>query len=321
MTTTSASVDVWHCHLGHISIDSILKMSHSGMAKGMDVIGNKSESAYCEECEVSGHTRLIILKETLTCSNEVLGRIFSDVCEVQTITCEGYRYFITFVDDHSRFLTIHPMKKKSDALDSFKDFLAESKHQSGKKLKILHTNGGGEYFSTDFIQFLMSSGIVHKKTNPNTPQENGVAEHVNRTLVTMSIALLESIKTQIGFTAWPHTLRHATLIKNIVPHSALPDGTSPYQLWTGNKPSVSTICTFGCKATLSIPTKHHNKLSSHLITGLHLGLIVGKKAFIIYDPTTCKIHKSHDIHFFEGTTDSDRVMIEIPAVESLSHIV
>ncbi len=137
----------------------------------------------------------------------------------------------------------------------------------------------------------------------------------------MSIALLESIKTQIGCTAWPYALRHATLIKNIVPHSALPDGTSPYQLWTGNKPSVSTICTFGCKATLSIPKKHHDKLSSHLITGIHLGLIVGKKAFIIYDPTTCKIHKSHDIHFFEGTTDSERVMIEIHAVESSSHVV
>ena len=74
MTTASASVDVWHRCLGHISIDSILKMSHSGMAKGMDVIGSKSdESTYCEECEVSGHTRSIILKETLTQSNEVLG--------------------------------------------------------------------------------------------------------------------------------------------------------------------------------------------------------------------------------------------------------
>src|SRR5260370_18228423 len=90
MTTVSAPVDVWHHHLGHISIDSILKMSRSGMAKGMDVIGNKSESAYCEECKASGHTQSIIPKETLTCSNEVLGHIFSDVCEVQTITHEGY---------------------------------------------------------------------------------------------------------------------------------------------------------------------------------------------------------------------------------------
>src|SRR5260370_30315941 len=207
MMTTSASVDVWHCHLGHISIDTIMKMSCSGMAKGMDMIGNKSDvSTYCEECEASDHTQSVILKETLTWSHEVLGYIFSDVCEVQTVTCKGYWYFITFVDDHSQFLIVHPMKKKSNALELFKDFLVEAECQSGKKLKVLHTDGGGEYFSTDFIQYLTSSGIVHEKTNPDTPQENGIAEWVNQTLVTMSIALLESIKTEIGHTAWPYAL-------------------------------------------------------------------------------------------------------------------
>jgi len=91
MTTASASVNIWHAHLGHISIDSILKMSHSGMAKGMDIIGNKRDaSTYCEECEASGHTRSIIPKETLTHSHEVLGHVFSDVCEVQMITRKGY---------------------------------------------------------------------------------------------------------------------------------------------------------------------------------------------------------------------------------------
>ncbi len=99
-----------------------------------------------------------------------------------------------------------PMKKKSDALELFKDFLAKAECQSGKKLKVLCTDGGGKYFSTDFIQFLKSSGIVHEKTNPNMPQENGVAEQVNQTLVTMSIVLLESIKSEIGHTAWPYAL-------------------------------------------------------------------------------------------------------------------
>ena len=98
------------------------------------------------------------------------------------------------------------MKKKSDALELFKDFLAESECQSGKKLRILCTDGGGKYFSTDFILFLKNSGIIHEKTNPDMPQENGMAEHMDHTLVTMSIALLESIKSTIGHTAWPYAL-------------------------------------------------------------------------------------------------------------------
>src|SRR5258708_2303866 len=271
-------------------------MSCSGMAKGMDVIGNRHDtSTYCHECEASGHTHLTIPKETLTHSHDVLGHVFSDVCEVQTITREGYQYFITFVDDHSRFLTIHLMKKKSDALEAFKDFLMEAECQSGKKLKVLHTDGGGEYFSTKFIQYLKNSGIVHEKTNPDTPQENGMAECVNRTLVTMSIAMLESTKSKIGCTAWPYALRHATLIKNIVPHSSLPDGVSP--------------------------DKHRDKLSSHSMTGIHLGLAVGKKAFVIYNPVTNRVHETHDVHFFEGMPESEQVMIEVPGVDSPSHVV
>src|SRR5260370_12542981 len=121
----------------------------------------------------------------------------------------------------------------------------------------------------------------------------------------MSISLLESIKSQIGHTTWPYALQHATLIKNIIPHSSLPDGISPYELWMGNKPSLSTTCTFGCKATLAIPEKQHNKLSSHSITGVHLGLATGKKAFVLYDPITQRIHESHDIHFFELTPHSE----------------
>ncbi len=213
------------------------------------------------------------------------------------------------------------MKKKSDALEAFKDFLMEAECQLGKKLKVLCTNGGGEYFSAEFIQYLKNSGIIHEKTNPNTPQENGMAECVNRTLVTMSIAMLKSTKSNIGHTAWPYALQHATLIKNIVPHSSLPNGVSPYELWTGNKPSVSTICTFGCKATLTIPDKHHDKLSSCSMTGIHLGLAVGKKAFMIYDPATSRVHESCDVHFFEGMPESEWVTIEVPSVDSPSHVV
>src|SRR5258708_18557486 len=297
-------------------------MVWSGMVKGMDVIGGKKDvSVYCEECERSGHTRSPIPKETLTQSQCVLGCIFSYICEVQTITHEGFQYFITFVNNFSQFITVYPIKKKSDALDIFKDFLVESKRQTDKKLKVFHTDGGGEYFSNDFIQYLSNHGIVHEKTNPDTPQENGIVEQVNRTMISMTIAMLESVKSSIRCTAWPYALCHAALIKNIIPHSALPPDMSLFELWTGNKPSVSTICTFGCNATLAIPKKQRDKLGNRSISGLHLGLALGKKAFLVYDPNTCRIHKSCDVHFFEGSPNSECVTIEIPDVESQSHVV
>jgi len=122
------------------------------------------------------------------------------------VTHKGYQYFITFIDNYSQFITIHPNKKKSDALKTFKDFLVKSEHQTGHKLKIFQTDGGGEYFSNDFIQYLTNHGIVHEKTNLDTLQENGVAKHVNQTMVTMTIIMLEGIKSSIGHTAWPYAL-------------------------------------------------------------------------------------------------------------------
>ena len=130
-------------------MDLILRMMCSGMVKGMDVIGRKSieGQTYCSECEVSSHHCNPIPSKTHTCSKEVLGQVFSDICEVQTVTREGFKYFITFVDNFSHYLVVYPMKNKSDALQKFKEFLTKAEHQTGFKLKIFRTNGGGKYFS------------------------------------------------------------------------------------------------------------------------------------------------------------------------------
>src|SRR5260370_1189721 len=104
----------------------------------------------------------------------------------------------------------------------------------------------------------------------------------------MTITMLKSVKSLVRQTAWPYALQHTILIKNIIPHSTLPNGQSPYILWMGNKPSLSTIHTFGCNATIAIPEKQCDKLLSCSITGIHLILAIGKKAFFVYDPNTHK---------------------------------
>ena len=101
--TASASLDVWHARLGHISMDSTLMMMRSNMVKGMEVVGRKMIEGltHCSECESSSHHRNPIPSETHTRLDKVLGCILSDVCEVQAVTHKGFRYFITFVDDYS----------------------------------------------------------------------------------------------------------------------------------------------------------------------------------------------------------------------------
>ena len=91
-------------------------------------------------------------------------------------------------------------------LSKFKEYLAKAEQQLNSKLKILRTDGGGEYFSSEFTEYLQSIGILHEKTNPCTPQENGVAKRVNWTLVTMTITMLKHVEPLLGHITWPYAI-------------------------------------------------------------------------------------------------------------------
>ena len=165
-------------------------------------------------------------------------------------------------------------------------------------------------------------GILHEKTNPRTPQENGVAERVNWTLVTMTIAMLKCVEAQLGHSAWPYAIRHAALIKNVSPHSSLPDDVTPYERYTGNKPSISIIRSFSCKVTIHTHRDLRSKLDDHSTLGIHLGVAQGKKAFLVYNPLTHKVNESRDVHFFEqNETESEHVTIKVESLDSPTHVV
>ncbi|KAK4833980.1 hypothetical protein QYF36_014383 [Acer negundo] len=119
-------------------------------------------------------------------ATECLGLIHTDVCGPMSIQARGgYEYFITFTDDYSRFGYVYLMRHKSDAFDMFKAFKAEVENQLEKHIKILRSNRGGEYLSGEFQQYLIDNGIVSQFSAPGTPQQNGVAERRNRTLLDM----------------------------------------------------------------------------------------------------------------------------------------
>ncbi len=105
---------------------------------------------------------------------------------METSTVKGFHYFITFTDDYSRFTYVSFCKTKDNALAAFKTWKVHVEKETGKSLKILCTDGGGEYASTAFNSFLAECGIKHETTNVYTPQENGVSEHANRTINTLA---------------------------------------------------------------------------------------------------------------------------------------
>lgn len=95
----------------------------------------------------------------------------------------GSKYILTFTDDYTRYVTVYFLKRKSEVYEKFQEYVNMVENFTGLKVKMLRTDNGGEYVSNDFSKHCASKGIIHQYTNPYTPEQNGVSERLNRTLV------------------------------------------------------------------------------------------------------------------------------------------
>jgi transposase InsO family protein len=99
-------------------------------------------------------------------------------------------YYVSFIDDFLRNTWIYFLRKKSEAFDRFKEFKALVENQTEKKIKVLRKDNGGEYFGNEFEELCKKCGIERQKTTPYTPQQNGVVERMNMTLMEKTRCML-----------------------------------------------------------------------------------------------------------------------------------
>lgn len=144
--------------------------------------------------------------------------------------------------------------------------------------------------------FCGDHGIKHNTTAPYTPQQNGVVERRNQTVVEMVRCLLKSMKVPPRF--WGEAVRTAVHILNRSPTKSL-RGQTPYQAWFGKKPGVKHLRTFGCTAFVKTVGPGSSKLTDRSVRGVFLGYEPGSKAYRVYDPVNDKLLVSRDVVFDE----------------------
>ena len=144
------------------------------MVNGLQVIHEKSIS--CEDCIIGKHKR-----DNFPCSTyrskKHLEIVHTDLCgSIQSQSIGGIFYFLTFIYDFSKKIWIYFIKKKSEMFSRFKDFKALTQRNSGKFMKVLRSNGEGEYDSNDFSYFYKKHGIQRNFATRYTPRQNGVVK-------------------------------------------------------------------------------------------------------------------------------------------------
>ncbi|KAJ9552766.1 hypothetical protein OSB04_016811 [Centaurea solstitialis] len=280
---------LWHCRLGHINKKRVELLLKGGF------LGNFDYKPFdnCESCLSGKMTKQPFNNENER-ATDLLEIIHTDVCgPFSHVARGGYRYFITFTDDFSRYGYVYLMRHKSESFDRFKEFQNEVQNQLDKRIKFLRSDRGGEYLSDEFDNDLMECGIVSQLTPPYTPQMNGVSERRNRTLLDMVRTMMCHSTVPISF--WGHALETAAHILNRAPTKSVEK--TLYELWKGKKPNISFLKIWGCEVYVKRPTSE--KLRPKSDKCFFVGYAKTTVGYYFYNPEENKVFVARNGKFLE----------------------
>jgi len=170
--------------------------------------------------------------------------------------------------------------------------------ETREKVNFLRTDSRGEYIGGEFQRWLKSKGIHHEFTNPSTPQENSMAERLNRTIFEMMRSMMFDTKLPKSF--WTFAVNYSQEILNRLPTRALTKKMTPFEALYKRKPLVVHMQIFGCPVYMYIPNAKQGKLDAKAVSGLFVGLSQNRKAYIVADSQNLlKVYISRDMTFLE----------------------
>ncbi|KAI5332874.1 hypothetical protein L3X38_023003 [Prunus dulcis] len=220
---SKASIHTWHKRLGHPHSAVLKTIVTSNQLPLEDSSFSKPQ---CTDCILGKATRLPFTPSS-SVSTTPLELVHSDVWGPSPIdSCTGYRYYVLFLDDYTKYSWIFPLKFKSDVCEVFKVFKAKMENVLNSKIKYLRSDSGGEYLSTGFQTFLNQQGIIHQFSCPHTPQQNGSAERKHRHIVELARTFLAA--SGVPHKYWVDAFLTATYVINRLPHTT--SHMSPWQL-------------------------------------------------------------------------------------------
>lgn len=294
----SLPIKIWHERMGHLNWDAIKRTRH----EDSPLLGIKLDSSEprgtCEGC-IAGKEKRRTFKSSGHRASEPLEIIHSDLAgPMESVSIGGNRYFVIFLDDRTSHVWVVLLKSKDQTLGVFKTFAAMIQKQTGRNIKTFRSDRGGEFMSAEFSEYLEESGISRETSAPRTPQQNGFAERMMRTLVGSARAMLQHAGLSKGF--WSEAIITATHIHNRSPRRGL-SWKTPHELFFGRAPDISYLRVFGCRAWVYTPKDQRKKWDANSQPMILMGYEPGSKAYRLWNPKTRSIVVSASARFDETT--------------------
>ena len=268
------------------------------LASGMKYKANDFNK--CEPCILGKMKRASVPKKSESSTSHILELVHTDVCGPFELPSHGgSRYFVSFTDDFSRYTVVYFLKNKSEVFSKFKEYKKMMENSTGgeiKQLNIIRSDNGGEYTSTEFKRYCSEFGSAHQFTTPYTPEQNGVSERFNRTIMEAARSML--IHAHLPLSFWAEAISCATYLRNRSPSSSIP-GKTPYEFWFGKKPDLSNLRVFGCVSYVHIPSELRKKLDPKSDKCVFMGYPEDTKGYKLYNLNTKRFLRSRSILFCE----------------------
>jgi hypothetical protein len=293
------SMSTWHQRLGHVNHQYIHKMANSNMIDGLN-INNAAESFLpCEGCAYGKSHRTPFPTDGRKRATSVGELIHSDICGPMSVpSIGGSRYYVLFKDDFSGFRVVHFIRQKSEASELFKLFVIRLHSETGQRVHTLRSDNGGEYGGKEFNSWLSKKGIKHESSAPYNPEQNGVSERANRTVVESARSLIHMKKLPLEL--WAEAINCAVYTLNRVMSRTI--STTPYEAWFKTKPNVGHFKVFGSEAYVHIPECNRKKLDPKSEKCFFVGYSETHKAYRFWNADQRKIKISRDAIFNEEST-------------------
>ena len=162
----------------------------------------------CEACELGKSHRLPFPKKTsIVKAHSIMDIVHSDVCGPMPVpTHDGFRYYVSFIDEKSKFAVIYLIQRKDQVFEKLKSYIALVKNKFNRNIQILRSDNGGEYIGNEFKNYCDENGIERQFSAPYTPEQNGVAERLNRTLMEKTRTIL--LKSKLPLNLWGEALKY-----------------------------------------------------------------------------------------------------------------
>ncbi|GJY64901.1 putative ribonuclease H-like domain-containing protein [Tanacetum coccineum] len=291
---TSDESKLWHRRLGHLNFKTMNKLVKGNLVRGLPSKLFENDQT-CVACQKGKQHRA-------SCKSKTENSISLPLHLLHMATfvknLKKKLYCLVVIDDYSRFTWVFFLATKDETSDILKSFITRIENLVDHKVKVIRCDNGTEFKNREMNQFCEMKGILRQFSVARTPQQNGVAERRNRTLIEAARTMLADSKLPITF--WAEAVNTACYVQNRV-LVVKPHNKTPYELFHGRTPTLSFMRPFGCLVTILNTIDHLGKFNGKADEGFFVGYSLNSKAFRVFNSRTRIVEENLHIRFSEST--------------------